>query len=167
MPDTGTTREVSYVPISSSADPTHAGLHLPHMPQEEGAAGTPRTRGATPAGQTCGIFSSEIPPRPRGYTQILGIIAKAREDSPAPAGLHPATWRTATTWRRFPRARGATPFVGFPKQLVRVIPPRPRGYTCCPDYGTPYTTALPAPAGLHQERTTRWTYSTDTPGRTS
>jgi hypothetical protein len=94
----------------------------------------------------------EVPPRTRGCTLRFRHHVHLRRGSPAHAGMHPSSARTAGTRAWFPRARGDAPQEHLRPRARPRVPPRTRGCTRGTDGGVVWGWGSPAHAGMHPSR---------------
>ena len=101
----------------------------------------------------CSMLCSALPPHTRGCTSARWKHADCRRASPAHAGMYPATRRTASPSRRFPRTRGDVPPVGSAPARAYPLPPHTRGCTGIEHNAMPAAPASPAHAGMYPSAT--------------
>ena len=132
-----------------TASPAHAGMHRSAGASGPPASCFPRTRGDAPPFARLVGDVRELPPHTRGCTAVVFRVLLLGVASPAHAGMHPSTCRSASGPRRFPRTRGDAPLMQMLGGVERSLPPHTRGCTPCAGNRGACQGASPAHAGMH------------------
>ena len=122
--------------------------------QSKGASGPgfPRTRGDGPNGEVDASSAPAVPPHPRGWSRMAGLLPVPPGGSPAPAGMVPSSRPPLCRMRRFPRTRGDGPWYSVQSDVPPMVPPHPRGWSLRAANLPVGTHGSPAPAGMVPSR---------------
>ncbi len=158
-----------WTPVAAAAvdgmrvSPAHAGMD----PDSSACAATrqrlPRPRGDGPALSRTGPGQVGSPPPTRGWTQHRQHRGRARDVSPAHAGMDPPWTADAPTLPCLPRPRGDGPVSVNANTRVFASPPPTRGWTLHPTHRERGVTVSPAHAGMDPSWRQGWRTGTRLP----
>ncbi len=136
------------VALFQQGSPASAGMVPPRSKTSWSLVGFPRVRGDGPDLFAVVLLGSTVPPRPRGWSQLLVACPRFVSGSPASAGMVPLTISCRYFSRRFPRVRGDGPEAASSPVPMPTVPPRPRGWSQRRETEAPEGVGSPASAGM-------------------
>ena len=138
------------IQVRQQVSPAGAGMHPPQWRVDRLFESFPRRRGDAPRVRFGRTGGAPFPPQARGCTSLRPGSTRARNVSPAGAGMHPRLWASTERGICFPRRRGDAPGDSRARPRPVPFPPQARGCTDAGRHPRDGGPVSPAGAGMHR-----------------